>query len=79
LTIEAHQSLEDWVKTFKQAAAALHSSKANISGSKQGAKFPITLNQSKSQDLYMFWEENERKSQSFQIYANVGLACLAIC
>jgi len=26
----------------------------------------------------MFWEENERKSQSFQIYAKVGLVCLAI-
>ena len=45
-----------------------------------GVKSTTTLSddQLKSREIYMFSERNERTSMLSQIYANIGLACLAI-
>jgi hypothetical protein len=38
----------------------------------------LTEDQRIGRGLYLFAETKEKKSQASQIYANVGLACLAI-
>jgi hypothetical protein len=39
----------------------------------------LTMDQRIGRELYIFAKTNQRKSQAARIYANVGLACLAIC
>jgi hypothetical protein len=74
------QDLSDWTKIISKANSLVQADRISKSKlSNKGVSPPTLLEDQKiGRKLYMFAEMNQRKSHVYQIYANVGLACLAI-
>jgi hypothetical protein len=75
-----NQDLSDWTTIISKANSVLQADKARNQKTLNTGRTPPTLTEDQriGRELYLFAEFNERKSQAAQIYANVGLACLAI-
>jgi hypothetical protein len=78
MTAVPNQDLSDWTKLISKAHNTLKYDK--LTNLDKGKTSPTTLTEDQriGRELYLFSQKYERKSHAYQIYANVGLACLGI-
>jgi hypothetical protein len=73
-----NQDLPDWTKVIYKAHSILQLDKEKNSDTENINPRTLTEDQRIGRELYMFVQRHERKTLAYQIYANVGLACLGI-
>ena len=71
------QDISDWVRMMGDTADLLQRDDFRLENSMKTAA-SLSPAQVKSQDLFLFSEQSEKKSWSSQIYSNIGLASLGI-